>query len=117
MARLVEVEYKALTHQTNMTMAVAEAQKIERTNRTGVEPSPKPRGNSAEAYAAATTKIDKEFHFPSEVHNLMELFATTVVYNPDDTLTIYDKTQSVSNSQLYVTNALGYSKGDVNTEP
>ncbi len=46
----------------------------------------------------------------------MELFAATVVYNEDDTLTIYDKTQSVSNSQLYVCNSLGLSTDDVRVE-
>ncbi len=116
MSRLIEVEYKASTHQTDMAMATAEAQEIKKTNRTGIEPPPKPRGNSAEAYAAATIKIAKEFHSPSEVHNPMELFATTVVYNPDKTFTIYDKTQSVSNSQLYVASALGLSKSDVRVE-
>ncbi len=116
MARLVEVEYKALTHQTDMTMAIPDAQKIKKTNRTGIEPPPKARGNSAEAYAAATVKIDKTFHSPNEIHNPMELFATTVIYNPDDTFTIFDKTQSVSNSQLYVTHALGLSKSNVRVE-
>ena len=46
----------------------------------------------------------------------MELFATTVIYNSDDTFTIYDKTQSVTNSQLHVTNVLGLSKDDVRVE-
>ncbi len=46
----------------------------------------------------------------------MELFATTVIYNSDDTFTIYDKTQSVTNSQLLVTNVLGLSKDDVRVE-
>ncbi len=116
MARLVSVEYKALTHQTDMTMAVQEAKRVEKSNRAGIEPPPKPRGNSAQAYATAAVKLDKTYHSPTETHNPMELFATTVVYNPDDTLTIYDKTQSVSNSQLYVTNIFGFSKSDVRVE-
>ena len=47
MARLVNVEYKALTHQTDMAIAVQEAKKVEKSNRAGIEPPPKPRGNSA----------------------------------------------------------------------
>ena len=43
----------------------------------------------------------------------MELFATTVVYHDDGKLTIYDKTQSVTNSQMYVCNIFGLSKDDV----
>ena len=116
MATLIEVEYKALTHQTDMAMAVQESTKIKETNRDGIEAPPKARGNSAEAYAAAAIKLDKEYHSPTETHNPMELFATTVVYNPDETLTIYDKTQSVANSQLYVTEVFGYSKAQVRVE-
>ncbi len=47
MSRLIEVSYKSLTHQTDLAIAVQEAKKIEGTNRTGIEPPPKPRGNSA----------------------------------------------------------------------
>ena len=116
MARLVNVSYKSLTHQTDMTIAVQEAKKIKRTNRTGIEPPPKARGNSAQAYAEAAVKIVKRYHSPSEIHNPIELFATTVVYNEDDTLTIYDKTQSVSNSHLYVCDIFGFSKDDIRVE-
>ena len=116
MATLVKVEYKALTHQTDMAVAVQEAAKVKKTNREGIEAPPKARGNSAEAYEAAAIKLAKEYHSPTETHNPMELFATTVVYNSDDTLTIYDKTQSVSNSQLYVTKVFGYSKDEVRVE-
>ena len=116
MATLVKVEYKVLMHQTDMGIAVQDSTKIKKTNRAGIEAPPKPRGNSSEAYGAAAIKLDKEYHSPTETHNPMELFATTVVYNPDDTLTIYDKTQSVSNSKLYVTNVFGYSKDEVRVE-
>ena len=116
MSRLVKVSYKSLTHQTDLAIAVQEAKKIEGTNRAGIEPPPKPRGNSAQAFANAAVKLAKEYHSPTEVHNPMELFATTVIYNADDTFTIYDKTQSVTNSQLLVTNVLGLSKDDVRVE-
>ena len=116
MATLVRVEYKAVTHQTDMAVAIQEAREVKRTNRDGIEAPPKARGNSAEAYSIAAIKLDKEYHSPTETHNPMELFATTVVYNVDDTLTIYDKTQSVSNSQLYVTKVFGYSKDEVRVE-
>ena len=116
MARLVEVHYRSLTHQTDMRIAVQEAKKVEASNRAGIEPPPKPRGNSAQAYADAPVKIAKEYLSPTEVHNPMELFATTVVYNDDDTLTIYDKTQSVTNSQMYVCHVFGLSKDEIRVE-
>ena len=116
MATLVKVEYKALTHQTDMSVAIQEAKKVKKTNREGIEAPPKARGNSAEAYSTAAIKLDKEYHSPTETHNPMEMFATSVVYNADDTLTIYDKTQSVANSKLYVTKVFGYSKDEVRVE-
>lgn len=116
MASQVEVSYKSSTHQTHMAIAVQEAKKVDKSNRDGIEPPPKPRGNYPEAYAEAAVKIAKTYHSPTEIHNPMELFASTVVYNEDDTLTIYDKTQSVTNSQLYVSNIFGYSKNDVRVE-
>ena len=116
MARLVEATYTSLMHQTDTRLAVQEAKKVETPNRAGIEPPPKPRGNSAQAYADAPVKIAKGYLSPTEIHNPMELFATTVVYNDDDTLTIYDKTQSVTNSQMYVCNVFGFSKDEVRVE-
>ena len=43
----------------------------------------------------------------------MEIFATTVVVEPDGTFTIYDKTQGAINSQTYACNVFGLSKSDV----
>ncbi len=116
MATLIHVEYKALTHQTDMAVAIQEAERVTKTNREGIEAPPKARGNSAEAYTRAAIKLNKEYHSPTETHNPLEMFATTVIYHADDTLTIYDKTQSVSNSQLYVTKVFGYSKDEVRVE-
>ena len=116
MARLVEVTYTSLTHQTDMRIAVQEAKKVETSNRAGIEPPPKARGNSAQAYADAPIKIAKGYLSPTEIHNPMELFATTVVYNDNDTLTIYDKTQSVTNSQMYVCNIFGLSEDEIRVE-
>ena len=116
MSRLVKVSYKSLTHQTDLAFAVQEAKKVEKSNRAGIEPPPKPRGNSAQAFADAPVKLTNAYQSPMEIHNPMELFATTVVFDDDETLTIYDKTQSVTNSQTYVCHTLGLAKDDVRVE-
>ena len=67
MARLVEVTYTSLTHQTDMRIAVQEAKKVEKSNRAGIEPPAKPRGNSAQAYADAPIKIAKGYLSPTEI--------------------------------------------------
>jgi hypothetical protein len=39
----------------------------------------------------------------------MELFTSTVVWEPDDKITIYDKTQGTQNCQSYVAGVFGLS--------
>src|SRR5206468_12680500 len=46
-------------------------------------------------------------------HNPMELYASTVIFEQDGKLTIYDKTQGVQNVQRYVCSVLGMEPDDV----
>src|SRR5712671_6902856 len=50
---------------------------------------------------------------PSEHHNPMELFASTVVVEADGKLTVYDKTQGVQNVQQYLCSVLDMESGEV----
>lgn len=61
-----------------------------------------PRGNFETAYAAADVRHDAEYFIPVEHHNPMELFASTVTWDGNGKLTVYDKTQGVQNVQRYV---------------
>src|SRR5215472_15288704 len=74
---------------------------------------PKSRGAPVQALAAAEVRHSAEYHVPIEHHNPMELYASTVIFEPDGKLTIYDKTQGVQNVQRYVCNVLGMEPGDV----
>ena len=90
--------------------------RIEPTSRrheTGIEPPPKPRGDADKAFASAAVQLEAEYRVPVEHHNPMEPFATTVVWEDDGTLTVYDKTQGVQNVQDYLCNVFGFSKDDV----
>jgi xanthine dehydrogenase YagR molybdenum-binding subunit len=58
-------------------------------------------------------KIEAEFYHGVEHHNPLELFASTVIYEEDGHLTIYDKTQSSQNSRWYVSHVFGLSKDKV----
>lgn len=53
----------------------------------------------ADAYKKAPIKIEEEYSIPIEVHNPMEMHAVTVVWEGDDTITVYDKTQSLMDAQ------------------
>ena len=59
-------------------------------------------GDFSGAYAGADQRFEAEFYHRSQHHNPLEMHATTTVYEPDGKLTIYDKTQGPTNSQLYV---------------
>jgi len=71
---------------------------------------PKPRGDAQAGLAEATIKMEAEYFHSSEHHNPMEMHASTVMVEEDGTLTVYDKTQGVQNSQKYITNIFGLSK-------
>jgi xanthine dehydrogenase YagR molybdenum-binding subunit len=102
-ASLVRVEYAGEAHVTNVhgerVRAVALEAATPADNPFG---PPKPRGRVEQALAAADVRHDGEYYVPIEHHNPMELFASTVVWDGDDKVTVYDKTQGVQNVQRYL---------------
>ena len=105
-ARLVEIKYEAEPHQTELR-ANRHNTYTPGKEKLGFEPPPKPRGDADKALGEAAVKLDVEYTQSPGHHNPMELFVSTVIYNDDDTLTIYDKTQGTQNSQRYVCNVFG----------
>jgi xanthine dehydrogenase YagR molybdenum-binding subunit len=93
-ATLVRVEYEPEAHVTDLYAQRDEAFVIEKPE--------KPRGNAEKAYAAAEVRHEAEYYIPIEHHNPMELFASTVTWDGDGKLTVYDKTQGVQNVQRYL---------------
>ena len=56
---------------------------------------------------------EAEYYVPIEHHNPMELFASTVIWEGDGKLTVYDKTQGVQNVQRYLCSVFGMKPDDV----
>ncbi|RZA24290.1 MAG: xanthine dehydrogenase family protein molybdopterin-binding subunit, partial [Proteobacteria bacterium] len=109
-ARSIRVEYKTETHETDLLNFEGRGEKPSKNR----FPPPKNRGNADKAYKTAEAKVSVEYICPAQHHNPMEMFASTVMYNKDDeSLTIYDKTQGVMNSQSYVCNVFGLSSEKV----
>ncbi|RYC67284.1 xanthine dehydrogenase family protein molybdopterin-binding subunit [Spirosoma sordidisoli] len=109
-ATLVEIDYDPEPCETDLLKHLHEA----RDPKSGVanlfKPlPPKPRGDSAAAYANAPVSMSARYIHGMQHHNPMEMFATTVEYGRNGHLTIYDKTQGATNSQLYVTQAFNLS--------
>jgi xanthine dehydrogenase YagR molybdenum-binding subunit len=103
-ASLIRVEYEKEAHVTDLHR--------QRDKAVALEPAenpfapPKPRGAVEPAFAAATVRHRGEYYVPIEHHNPMELFASTVIFEADGKLTIYDKTQGVQNVQRYLCSVL-----------
>ena len=105
---LVRVEYEKEEHVTDVFNRRDAAIPIE-PSANQVEASfgpPKARGNPEEALTTAAVHHEAEYYVPIEHHNPMELFATTVIYEVDGKLTVYDKTQGVQNVRDYLCSAL-----------
>jgi xanthine dehydrogenase YagR molybdenum-binding subunit len=93
-AARVRVEYDAEKPVTDLHAERGKAFVIDKPH--------KGRGRADEAYAAAAARIEAEYFIPTEHHNPMELFATTVHWHGDGRISVYDKTQGVQNVQRYL---------------
>ena len=111
-ASLVRVEYAPEAHQTNFDDAMAKAYEPP-TGRGGYTPPPKPRGEPDQAFADAKVQVSTQYATPTEHHNPMENYATTVAYGEDGKLTGYDKTQGAQNVQAYLASVFSMSSDDV----
>jgi xanthine dehydrogenase YagR molybdenum-binding subunit len=81
--------------------------------RDGIKPPPKPRGDAETAFANAATQHEAEYGAPSEHHNPIESFASTVVWEDDGKITVYDKTQGAPNVHDYICHVFSLDKHDV----
>jgi xanthine dehydrogenase YagR molybdenum-binding subunit len=105
-ASLVRVEYQ-------QAQAFATDLEAWRSTAVEVEQPHKPRGDAAGALAAAAVRHEAEYFLPTEHHNPMELFASTVVWDGNDRLTAYDKTQGVQNVHKYLCSVFAKTPDDV----
>lgn len=103
-ASLVRVEYEREEHLTDLAANRSRARKPK--ERDGMAPPPA-RGDVKKAFASAEVRVDSEYSVPTEHHNPMELFGTTVVHDENGTLLVYDKTQGVKNVHGYLCNIFG----------
>jgi xanthine dehydrogenase YagR molybdenum-binding subunit len=104
-ASLVRIETEAEPHVTDLH--------TQRDTAFVVEKPDKPHGNADKAYAAAAVRHEAEYFIPTEHHNPMELYASTVTWDGGGKLTVYDKTQGVQNVQRYVCSVFDMKSDDV----
>jgi xanthine dehydrogenase YagR molybdenum-binding subunit len=114
-ASLVRVEYAEEAHVTDVFRRRDQAVALEPSTKPpeSIFGPPKPRGSAEKAFAAAEVRHAGEYYVPIEHHNPMELYASTVVWEGDGKLTIYDKTQGVQNVHRYVCGVFDMKPDDV----
>jgi xanthine dehydrogenase YagR molybdenum-binding subunit len=107
---LIDITYEEADHDTDLLVNLEKAHKPKSGLASLLKPPPpKPKGDFKQAYREAPIKMASTYVHAVEHHNPMELFTTTVAYEQGDKLTIYDKTQGVTNSKMYVTQVFGLS--------
>jgi xanthine dehydrogenase YagR molybdenum-binding subunit len=98
-ASLVKAQYQKDEHQTDFTQAGKSVVALE-----GARYKDNIRGE-VDAYKNAPVKIEAEYVVPIEVHNPMELHSIIALWEGDDKVTVYDKTQGVKSTQRSIMNA------------
>lgn len=107
-AAKIKVVYEEETFETNLKTNVDKARDPKKGLASLLKPPPpKPTGDFEKEYDNSLVKTDSYFSHGTEHHNPMEMYASTVIYEGKDKLTIYDKTQGTINSQMYVANVFG----------
>jgi xanthine dehydrogenase YagR molybdenum-binding subunit len=114
-ASLVQVQYDEEAHVTDLHRQrdAATAVKAPTNPIEALFTPPKPRGDADRALAAAAVRHEGEYYVPIEHHNAMELYASTVIFEGNGKLTVYDKTQGVQNVQRYLCGVFGMKPEDV----
>jgi len=104
-ASLVKVLYDQEEHVTNLQDNLQLSKEAPMGKIGYVQP--KDRGDAETAYGQSEFKMQGEYVHAAEHHNPLEMFATTAIWEGKDKITLYDKTQGVSNVQLYISNVFG----------
>ncbi|WP_027529689.1 xanthine dehydrogenase family protein molybdopterin-binding subunit [Bradyrhizobium sp. WSM3983] len=105
-ATLVRVEYRE-------EQAFATDLDAGRSKATEVKQPHEPRGDAVGALAKAAVRHDADYLIPTEHHNPMELFASTVVWDSSGRLTVYDKTQGVQNVHKFLCSVFDKKPDDI----
>src|SRR5262249_23656887 len=111
-ASLVRIDYERAAHTTDLDVARTSAYVPPRA-RAALPPTPRPAGDATAAFGHAAVQVEAKYRAPVEHHNPMETFATTVVWEPDGKLTVYDKNQGVQNAQAYLCALFSLPKANV----
>ena len=100
-ASLVKAQYNRDDHHTDLSEEIKTGIPLE-----GKEYAEYVRGEK-DVWKNAPVKIEAEYYTPLEVHHPMEMHAITVVWEGEDKITVYDKTQAIKNTQQDIAKLFG----------
>ena len=106
-ASLIKAQYNKEAHHTDLHEEIKTGKAI-----VGDRYKEITRG-SKDAWKDAPVKIDETYIMPHQVHNPMELHATTVQWNGPDSVTVWEKTQGVKSAQQSIMQAFGLPEKNV----
>lgn len=98
-ASLVKVQYQKEAHETSLDAVQKSKEPLK-----GAAYNDYTRGEPT-AIDNAAVQVDATYSIPLEVHNPMELHATTAVWDGDEKVTVYEKTQGVKSTQRNIMRA------------
>jgi xanthine dehydrogenase YagR molybdenum-binding subunit len=105
--------YETESHNIDFTSSLKEKFLPLPGRRRDIYHPPKNHGDAAAAFAAAAVRHEGEYHLPVEHQMPMEMFASTVHWHGDGTVTIYDKVQGSQTSQKLIAGAYGLGSKNV----
>ncbi len=104
-ASLVKAEYTKEEFDTNFEGSKTDEKKLKKSN-------DYKRGD-ADAYKTGEVNVEAEYIVPIETHNPMELHATIAVWDGDEKLTVYDKSQGPKGTQRELAQNFGLEEKNV----
>ena len=107
-ASLIRVEYERKPHVTDFDAQRKRGAISKRDPEHSIT-----RGKPAPAFEQAALQIKADYRMPVEHHNPMEPFAATAVWEGDDRITVFDKTQGPQNCRNYVAGVFGMPRDKV----
>ena len=106
-ASLVKATYAKEKFNTDFSEAIKTATPLEGNNYKEYI-----RGE-ANAWKNAAVKIEAEYTMPLEVHNPMEIHGITVLWEGENKVTVYEKTQALSSTQQTIMSTFGLKQENV----
>ena len=101
-ASLVAVTYDAEPHNTDFDTGLSERYPPKKVRSHAVPPDD--RGDADGALKSAPVRIDGDYRLMMEVHNPIEMHASTAIWEDGGKITVYDKNQGSQNVQTYLSN-------------